>query len=172
VKKNIKALGLAPFSLLTFIARYNTTYFLIDDIKKKTGEANVLVVRYEDMVQQPETEIRRMCHFMEIDFQEDMLNIGVFNSSFGDKFQTDKNFNTENIDRWKTELPKDFISKIEKNCTSIMQQYHYPATQLGDDSDLPLTSKFKLLIAKYFVHFFPSLFHYINKHGKYKRKSI
>jgi hypothetical protein len=62
-------------------------------------------------------EIKKMCLFLAIDFQEDMLQMGVFNSSFGDKFQTDKNFNTENIDRWKEEMPKDLISMIEKNCT-------------------------------------------------------
>jgi hypothetical protein len=168
VKKNIKALGLAPFNILTFIARYNTAYYLVDKIKNKIGKENVLLVRYEDMVLQPEHEIKKMCLFLAIDFQEDMLQMGVFNSSFGDKFQTDKNFNTENIDRWKEEMPKDLISMIEKNCTSIMQEYDYKKSNLGDGSDLGILAKLKLLVAKYFVLLAPALFHYLNKNKKYR----
>ncbi len=168
VKKNIKALGLAPFNILTFIARFNTVYYLVDAIKKKIGNENVLVVRYEDIVLQPDTTIKQICSFMQIEFKEDMLQMGVFNSSFGDKFQKDKNFNTENIDRWQTELDSSFIAQIEKNCKSIMQQYNYPMSTLGNGSDLNLTAKLKLFVAKYFVQYFPALFHYLNKHEKYR----
>ncbi|QQR97366.1 MAG: sulfotransferase [Sphingobacteriales bacterium] len=168
IKKNIKALGLAPFNLLTFIARYNTAYYLVDKIKKKIGSDNVLVVKYEDMVVQPEITIQNMCNFLGIEFQADMLQMGVFNSSFGDKFQKDKNFNTENIDRWKDEMDKSMISTIEINCNEIMQQYNYEKSNLGDGSDLNFTSKLKLFVAKYFVRTAPSLFHYINKNKKYR----
>lgn len=168
VKKNIKALGLAPFSLMTFIARYNTTYYLVEKIKKKIGTNNVLVVRYEDIVLTPEKTIKSICEFMQIDFDESMLNIGVFNSSFGDKYQKDKNFNAENIDRWKKELSPDIISKIEKNCSSILNKYNYSFSNLGDGSDITLFNKLKLFVAKLFVLSFPSFFHYLNKHKKYK----
>lgn len=167
-KKNIKALGLAPFNLLTFIARYNTAYYLVEKIKKYIGSSNVLVVRYEDMVLQPKTEIVRLCSFLDVPFQEDMLQMGVFNSSFGDKFQKDKNFNDENIDRWKYDMDKSMIACIEKNCTAIMKQYNYNISNLGNGNDLNLFSKLKLWVAKYFVLLAPSLFHYLNKHKKYR----
>ncbi|HNK90456.1 MAG TPA: hypothetical protein PKN63_07840, partial [Chitinophagales bacterium] len=72
------------------------------------------------------------------------------------------------IDRWQTELDSSFIAQIEKNCKNIMQKYNYPISNLGNGSDLKLTAKLKLFVAKYFVQYFPALFHYLNKHEKYR----
>ena len=166
VKKNIVHLKLAPFNLLTFIVRWNTVYRLYEKMLKELGPQQVLLVKYEDLVSDPEPVIRNICRFSGIDFDSGMLELGVFNSSFGDKFQTGKNFNTENIDRWRSELDTKILSVVENNCGNLMERFGYTKISSGEQ-DLSLKDKLKMYGGYAFLAMNPAWFHNINRNKMY-----
>lgn len=170
VKKNIPHLKLSAFDLLTFIVRWNTAYMVYEKMLKELGSQHVFLVKYEDIVSDPEPVIRNICAFAGIEFTNEMLEIGVFNSSFGDKFQTDKNFNTENIDRWRTELDPKIVSVLEKNCGRLMQYFGYEKIS-NRDEDLSLQEKIKMYAGYVFLQLNPAWFHNINRNKMYYSQS-
>lgn len=168
VKRNIAHLNLDDFNVLSYIIRYNTIYRQIEKVRQKIGRENVLLVRYEDLVLQPEPATKKICQFLNIGFEETMLNVGVFNSSFGDKFQTDKQFNTENLDRWKGNLSNDIVFLIEKYCSSLMKQYGYESSNTKSNLDFSLLQKLKMKIAYEANNINSAWFHHFNRNKKYK----
>jgi hypothetical protein len=166
VKKNIPHLKLAAFDLLTFIVRWNSVYMTYERMLKELGPQRVMLVKYEDIVTDPEPLVRKMCAFAGIEFEPAMLDVGVYNSSFGDKFQTDKNFNTENIDRWKTALDPELVSVIEKHCGELMRRYGYEKSGAGS-SDLTLLQQVKMYAGYAILRLNPAWFHHINRNKMY-----
>jgi hypothetical protein len=166
VKKNIPHLKLAAFNMLTFIVRWNTVYMTFERMLKELGPERVMLVKYEELVTDPEPVMRNICAFAGLDFDPAMLELGVYNSSFGDKFQTDKNFNTENIDRWKTELDPALIAVIEKNCGNLMEKFGYEKISAGKE-DLSLKEKLKLYAGYVFLQIHPAWFHHLNRNKMY-----
>jgi len=73
---------------------------------------DVLLVRYEDLVTQPEVEVRRVSEFLDIEYDEDMLHVERTDVS---KLQHDqrgwfsnlwKGINTSAMDKWRTKMPE------------------------------------------------------------------
>ncbi len=64
---------------------------------------NFYTIRYEDLIISPEKEIRRLCEFLEINFEPQMLNVKVVNPA-DPKFFDKKGFLNQNLDKWKVIL--------------------------------------------------------------------
>lgn len=80
-----------------------------------------LEVRYEDLVTSPATELRRVCDFLQIPFEEGMLRYGenpalidaYRGSEFGDRSLLDHGtVHPDAIDRWRAVLSPDEIADI------------------------------------------------------------
>ena len=76
----------------------------------------VHILKYEDLCREPEQEIKRLCRFIGIDFESEMMNpaekIHHFIHSSTSGYM--KNLNTLVVDeRWRHELRKEDIDKIE-----------------------------------------------------------
>lgn len=93
------------------------------------------VLKYEDLVNEPQKIISKMCEFIGIDFEPAMLKpyedknkkmidgIREGGLMIGDiKFNTHKYIDVQLANRWKEYIKKDFLSDITKELT---QQYHY-----------------------------------------------
>jgi hypothetical protein len=65
--------------------------------------ANYRLVRYEDIIKNPETELRQLCEFMQVRFLDDMLNPHQYGSSF-DKIGTSKGVDKSSLERWRATL--------------------------------------------------------------------
>lgn len=166
VKKNIPHLKLAAFNLLTFIVRWNSVYMTYERMLRELGPERVLLLRYEDLVADPEPSARKLAEFAGVPYDPGMLEVGVFNSSFGDKFQADKKFNTENIDRWRTELDPDIASVIDRNCGRLMRTFGYtPAPQTA--ADLGVVQKLKMYAGYALLRLNPAGFHHLNRNHMY-----
>jgi hypothetical protein len=50
-------------------------------IKTKVSAHNLMIIRYEDLVNDPETVVRKMCEFVGEQFEPNMLNVDTHNSS-------------------------------------------------------------------------------------------
>lgn len=81
-------------------------------------------VKYEDLVQQPQTTVERLCEFMGVDFHADMLQpyqekkqrmtdgIRAVSRMMGDpKFHTHKSIDAKAADRWKEDYQVDFLAE-------------------------------------------------------------
>jgi hypothetical protein len=110
-------------AILTWLYRHDPKY-----------TERVLVVRYEDLVQSPESTANRMCEFLDLDVDEDILDPGEFRDGHGDLWlqntsYADENertsFNTDSVDKWKNVLDDRTIEFVEQLCFAEMGSFDY-----------------------------------------------
>ncbi len=74
--------------------------------------APLIQIGYEQLVQHPEAEMRRVCDFLELPFEPDIIEYGQHehdSKGLGDPLTVDKHTRpmTESIEKWATELAQD-----------------------------------------------------------------
>jgi len=78
----------------------------LPELEKLFNPADRIIVRYEDLVTRPEQTVRSICATIEEDFEPEMLDINIHNSSSateaGGIFST-------SVDRWRSDLSKEEI---------------------------------------------------------------
>jgi hypothetical protein len=72
--------------------------------RKLCALPNYRLVRYEDLVIDPDSEIRQICDFLEIDFQQEMLKPRQFGSSFDGIGKNNEGIERSSLDRWRTSI--------------------------------------------------------------------
>lgn len=102
----------------------------VDDITKARNDAkefleDYLEVRYEDLLDSPEQELRRICNFIGIEFCKDMLKLSEAPESIGDAKgeKTIVNFNKEKYKYFMNRKTRRTIESIAKD---LLQIYGYP----------------------------------------------
>lgn len=80
---------------------------------KLRDRPNYTLMRYEDLVTEPDVQIRRLCDFVGIEFQDDMLAPRQFGSSFGDIGHEKKGIEQSSIDRWRTSVSRPTAKIID-----------------------------------------------------------
>ena len=66
---------------------------------------NYTLVRFEDLVTQPESQIRRLCNFLEIPFAPAMvIQVQVVGSSYQQQHRGAAGFDPRTLERWKSSL--------------------------------------------------------------------
>ena len=81
----------------------------------------ILIIKYEDLVSNPQIETRRMCDFLNIDYIDSMIDTNQFKSPDGGKWIPNSNQEnvpqsgifTSSIDKWKDTLSDDLLNLIE-----------------------------------------------------------
>jgi hypothetical protein len=95
---------------------------------------NYLMMRYEDLVRQPEKSLREVCSSLGLEFAEDLLNPDKYTDASGMRWQSNSSFervvsiDTSPIDRWKEILPKEEVELIEYWCHREMELLGYEVT--------------------------------------------
>lgn len=67
---------------------------------------NFYVLKFEDLVSSPEPELKKLCVFLNENYETEMMNISVTNSHFMDT-KNIQGFSAQTIDRWKNTLSAD-----------------------------------------------------------------
>lgn len=108
----------------------------------KDWSRRYLLVRYEDLVRDPEAEAGRLCRFLDIPYDPAMIDADRFrdgrgrrepsNSSYGELRQ----ISTESVGRWKGVLTAEEIGMIERLCRSEMAALGYEASGMGARASL------------------------------------
>ncbi len=106
---------------------------------------NLMMIRYEDLVTQPEATIRSLCHFLNEPYEEGMLRVNTHNSSF--EVQQPGIFSTS-MQRWKQHLSREHVYIAERIAHPELEQLGYPVAHVRPNP-------FKLL---YTVASFPYAF--------------
>ena len=97
------------------------------EFTEQVPSERVLAVQYENLVQQPEAEMRRICEFLEVDFNAEMLNpykdkeqrmtdgVDVASKMSGDlKFHLHQNIDASAATRWQQFYSEDILGDVTK----------------------------------------------------------
>jgi len=114
--------GLFP-DLQTAAFRWNLSVKTVEKFKRKITPNKILTVRYENLVQNPQEIVEKVCHFLSVEFIPEMLDGKPING-LGDAHVTHHRkvltpISTDSIGRWKTELSPE----QQKIMTKIMKKW-------------------------------------------------
>ncbi len=92
------------------------------------------VLKFEELLLNPEKEIKKLCDFIGIKFNEKMINVENFKSKKGGKWDPNKhtsfekdleNISIKPIGRWKEHLSKEDLILTELVNSDLMKQFNY-----------------------------------------------
>jgi hypothetical protein len=98
------------------------------------GAEHVRIQRFERLAEAPEAEVRELCAWLGIEFEQSMLGIEVVNSSYA---TAGLGFATEPVDRWRERLSRQELGVVQAVCGPLMDELGY------DREDVP-TPKLRL----------------------------
>lgn len=114
------------------------------------GNVNLLVLRYEDLVTQPEVELRRIAEFLGLDYEPEMAegsgNVeGTLPWEADWKTRATTKITSARIGNWRRELSPTQVSRLERWGGSVLKDLGYEVSTNSGAIRLPL-------------HFFPCLY--------------
>jgi hypothetical protein len=95
--------------------------------------AAVMRLRYEDLVAEPEAQVRRLCAHVAVDYRPEMLDVDRANTSFveGEAEGPPRGIFDTSRERWRTELTPTEIWLGERICGDVMRQLGYDPAATG-----------------------------------------
>lgn len=96
-------------------------------------EGQNISIRYEDLVTNPELELKRICKLLSIPFEEKMLSFYKLNKKFqleptehdDWKWRTKEPISTGRISAWKSKLTLEEVEAIEQVCGNTLRNFSY-----------------------------------------------
>jgi hypothetical protein len=99
----------------------------------------VTLVRFEDLVREPETTVRRICERIGIGFEPAMLDVGQVNSSHQSAVGgMRRGLNSDAIGKWQGVLTPSEVAITESYCAPLMRQFEY---ELAASKQVPWPAK-------------------------------
>lgn len=130
-------------SMTRFVMRYWRSFHVYQHAQKKLAD-RYYALRYEDLVQNPESSIKQLCHAMDWDYQPVMLQPHKrtergFASREIHKLGTLEAMSCKHIGKYKKELSEEEIAFIEKVCMFPMRHFNYVLATEQSSSFSPLS---------------------------------
>ncbi len=94
-----------------------------------------LELRYEDLLNEPAATLSRVTDFLELEFREDMVNLGKPSENFGDAKEA-VGIMSGNTCKYKTQLTVNEQNRIEAVCSEILRHYGYEVATTAPDRRL------------------------------------
>lgn len=86
----------------------------------------VTLIQFEELLQQPEATVRRLCARLGLDFDEKMLDVGQINSSHQSSTGgARRGLQTAAIDTWRKILTQTETAIAERRCGALMNRFGY-----------------------------------------------
>jgi hypothetical protein len=140
--------GIFVNSRMTQIAAYARNWARVYDraIPPFLANPRVMLVRYEDLVMNPEVVLREVCHFVREDFARSMLKRGEpatvavpsgTTNHYGEKWRgwltehhrkATEPVSTNSLTKWKSQLGPSEVAVIEALCGEVMRRSGYDTT--------------------------------------------
>lgn len=124
-----------PWDFLARQWRKTTAVALAAARSPQYGE-RVHLLRYEDLVQDPESQMRRICKHLQIDWHADVLDGAKYQGGDGKAWQqnsshgaTSRSFNSQSVERWRSILSPRETALVELICQAEMTACGYEPTQ-------------------------------------------
>lgn len=112
-----------------------------DRLSALADRKNCLVVRYEDLVENPEKEVSNVLEFLSLPFEPHTISDFQISGSFDTQKEENTDFSkqhfsslkkdisTDAIEKWRSGLIKEELIAIESICASIGNEFGYTAEQ-------------------------------------------
>lgn len=112
------------------------------------GPKKVYIQRYEDLVLEPERQLKELTEWLGLSFEQSMLAVPMHNSSY-ESFDEKQGITRAAVDRWKTKLTPAEIRIVDRICRSAMQSlgYETEATSRLSLSESALWARWPLAVA-------------------------
>lgn len=88
------------------------------------GHPRFMQLRFEDLIEQPETQVRALCAFLGVPFQPTMLDVPVVGSSQRPD-DAGKGFSRHSLESWRTALAPAEIAIVERLTHARMARHGY-----------------------------------------------
>ena len=101
---------------------------VLDKLKKRLNPEQILIVKYEDLVQDPERVVQQVCLFLKLEYNPAFLvNSDVY---LGDGFFThhnniEKNISLQFIGKWKENLTKEQQKEVTERMWIGLKKWNY-----------------------------------------------
>ena len=95
---------------------------LVPALKKMLPAASLAIIKYEDLVTDPDKTIKYICDVIEEDFEPEMLNVVTHNSSNAPE---SRGIFPTSVDRWKKDLKPEDISISQMLCKKQLYELGY-----------------------------------------------
>jgi hypothetical protein len=94
--------------------------------RKYQSSPDYCCVKFEDMIENSENEVRQLCTFCDIEFSSEMLSppTGV-GSFYGKEVEQNRGFDKQTIDRWKARIPAFYRKLLEGVLRKEIQAFGY-----------------------------------------------
>lgn len=119
--------------IITIANEWSTNNQNIIDFSKSIPKSQFMAIRYEDFVTESDFFLTKVCSFLGLHFEPEMLNYFIKNakeqdeplSSLDWKKKTLEKPDKENIGKYKTELDKQKIDEFNMVAKAILQKFNY-----------------------------------------------
>jgi len=93
-----------------------------------------IIIKYEDLIKNPQKIIIDVCGFLNIEFQKDMLQFWKNSKDFIDKNHSSKIFkpiDSTNLNKWKIGLTDKEIKKFQYYAEPLLKKYDYEIKKIN-----------------------------------------
>jgi hypothetical protein len=140
-----------PKHVYPLARRWRNYLAAAEEARANVGDQAFLQVRYEDLVTEPERELRRICRFLGEEFAPAMLSFYQGGQTFHLEQRTAQNLKrpvmTQGIGRWRAGLTAREVRIFEALAGTYLEQYGYPRSL-----DYPRISAWEALSCRYVEH--------------------
>jgi len=98
--------------------------------RTRFGSDRVRLVRYEDLVADPERTVRDVCKWLSLEYVPEMLEIPLHNSSFS-AYDAGAGVSKAAVDRWREKITDKEIALNQRICGEVMRQAGYEEVATG-----------------------------------------
>jgi hypothetical protein len=93
---------------------------------RMVSHSRFTLVRFEDLLQEPEKTVMFLCDKLGLQFEKPMLEVGQVNSSYQSSIGgARKGLHTDAIDKWRRILSPGEIAAATRICYSLMPEHGY-----------------------------------------------
>ena len=90
------------------------------------GSNRYLEVKFEELLSKPQEVLTRVCNFLGVEFEEQMLDLGAAEATERPGAYVGKRFDTSKINAWQGKLTSKQIETLESIAGDLLQALDYP----------------------------------------------
>lgn len=101
-------------------------------LKKKISKNNLFIIKYENFVNEPEKNLKKICKFIGVSYDKEMININSFRDINGEKWFSNTSYSksinkisTSSIGKWKKEILNEELCLLEMVLKKEIDVYGY-----------------------------------------------
>lgn len=111
-------------NLLGVCLSWNKAMHEITKLKKKLSGDQFKIIRFENLISEPEKTLKNICNFIEEDFTENLLKVGNKSNSSYESDRAETGFRTNTLSRWQEVLTTKQIALINLICSKFYADFN------------------------------------------------